>query len=116
MQLRPVAGDDSRRLLSAVLESVQTQISQFRRFLMSEYAEHTTFVVKVVVRVSELWLHFRCNRMAVNEPSECVLTNGPRCHTAWRRRSRSPRAPYIRCGRHRRGGPDRFAAPPLHIV
>jgi hypothetical protein len=45
-----------------MLQSVQAQISQLRRFLMPKHAEHTTFVVKTVVSVSELLRHFRLYR------------------------------------------------------
>src|SRR6266850_3800882 len=57
MQLRAIAGDDSSRFLAAMLQCVQAKIGQLRGLFMSEHAEYTTFVVKMVVGVSELLHH-----------------------------------------------------------
>src|SRR6266853_1156676 len=57
--LRAVAGDDSSRFLTAMLQRVQAEVGQLRRLFMAEDAEHTTFVVKMVVGVCELLRHFR---------------------------------------------------------
>src|SRR5882757_6729970 len=57
MQLRAIAGDDSSRFLATMLQRVQAKIGQLRRLFMSEHAEHTTFVMKMVVGVSELLHH-----------------------------------------------------------
>src|SRR6266403_495732 len=57
MQLRAIAGDDSSRFLAAMLQRVQAKIGQLGSLFMSEHAEYTTFVVKMVVGVSELLHH-----------------------------------------------------------
>ncbi len=58
VQFAAIAGDDSSRFLAAMLQRVQAKVGQLRRLFMAEYAEHTTFVVKTVVCVSEFWRHF----------------------------------------------------------
>src|SRR5262249_54952678 len=60
MQIRAVAGNDSSRLLSTMLQRVETQIRQLRGFLMAEYAKYTTFVVKVIVEMHEVNHLFDC--------------------------------------------------------
>src|ERR1035438_1968977 len=58
MQISPVARDDSRRLLPAMLQGVQSEVRQFRSFLVSEDAEHTTLVVKMIVGECKLLRHW----------------------------------------------------------
>jgi hypothetical protein len=58
MQFAAIAGDDPSRLLPAMLQRVQAEVGQLRRLFMAEYAEDTTFVMKTVVGVCELWRHF----------------------------------------------------------
>src|SRR5882757_9953852 len=57
MQLAAIAGDDSSRFLAAMLQRIQAKIGQLRGLFMSEHAEYPTFVVKMVVGVSELLHH-----------------------------------------------------------
>jgi hypothetical protein len=58
VQFRAVARNDSSRFLPAMLQRIQAQIRQLRGLFMPKHAEHTTFVVKTVVGVSELLGHF----------------------------------------------------------
>src|SRR6266850_1179963 len=57
VQFGSIAGNDSSRFLAAMLQCVQAKIGQLRGLFMSEHAEYTTFVVKMVVGVSELLHH-----------------------------------------------------------
>ena len=57
MQIGAVAGDDSGGFLATMLERVEAEIRELRGFFVAEDAEHTTFVVKVVVSESELLRH-----------------------------------------------------------
>ena len=49
VELRPVIGDDARRLLSSVLQGVQPERDDGRGVLPAEYAEHAAFIMKMVV-------------------------------------------------------------------
>jgi len=47
-ELRTVGGDDATRLLPAMLQRVQTEVSQSRGFRMSEDTENTTLFTQLV--------------------------------------------------------------------
>jgi hypothetical protein len=104
MQFRTVARDNSRRLLPAMLQSVEAKISEVRRFGMAEDAEYTTLIMKMIVSEggSALLLHLGRPRMLVGtmelisnrrrkkppqneqptgEPKQsCDLRNGQKAH------------------------------------
>jgi hypothetical protein len=54
MQFRTVARDNSRRLLPAMLQSVQTEIGEVRSLGVAEHAEYTTLVVKMIISEGEI--------------------------------------------------------------
>ena len=68
VQIVAIAGDDAGGFLPAVLQRVETEISEVGGFGMAEDAEDTTLVVEVVVGESELLLHctfsVRCRELA----------------------------------------------------
>jgi len=53
VEMLAVAGDDARRLLSAVLQGVQSKGGVGRRFLVPEYAENAAFLMRVIGVVVE---------------------------------------------------------------
>ena len=57
VQIAAIARDDSGGFLPAMLQRVQAEIGELRRFFVSEDAEHTTFVMETVVSESELLRH-----------------------------------------------------------
>src|SRR3984957_4044919 len=114
MQVAAIAGNDSGRFLAAMLQRVKAEIRELRGFFVAEDAEHTTFVVEVVVSKSELMRHiltialrhFPANHKnsrslatikAATGPLERVPTNGPRRRAETRVGCRSLRSSYIGC-------------------
>ena len=63
MQVAAIARNNPGGFLPAMLQRVQAEIRELRRFLVPENPEHTTFVVETVVSESEL-LRQRCDRIA----------------------------------------------------
>src|ERR1700731_2332475 len=57
MQFVAIARNYPGRFLAAVLQSIQTQIRQVRRFRMTKDAEYSAFIVKMIVSVGELRIH-----------------------------------------------------------
>ncbi len=57
VQIFPVARYNSRRLLPSMLQCIQPEIRELRRFFVSESSEHTTLIVKTVVSEGELVFH-----------------------------------------------------------
>src|SRR5438876_724474 len=68
VQLFAVAGDDAGGFLAAMLQRVKTEISEVRGFGVTEDAEDTTLVVKMIVGKCEFLAHFavsvRSNELA----------------------------------------------------
>src|SRR5260370_7182573 len=61
VQLFAVARDDAGGFLAAMLQRIQPEICEVRRFGMAEDAEDTTLVVEVIVGESEFLTHFEVN-------------------------------------------------------
>src|SRR2546430_12961089 len=57
MQIGAVAGRYARGFLSAMLQSIKSQIRELRGFFVPKNAKYTTFVVQTIVGVSELLCH-----------------------------------------------------------
>ena len=51
-QSQPVGGDDARRLLSAMLQRVQPEVSQLFRLRVSVNRDHAAFVMEFIEHVS----------------------------------------------------------------
>src|SRR6266581_6603896 len=61
VQLFAIAGNDARRFLTAMLQGVETEISEVCGFGVAEDTEDTTLVVKMIVCECELLIHFEAN-------------------------------------------------------
>jgi hypothetical protein len=49
VEIDGVAGSDPGGFLAAVLQRIEAQISEFRGLLMTEDAEHSAFVVEMII-------------------------------------------------------------------
>src|SRR5208283_282580 len=101
VQVSAQAGHNPRRFLAAMLQRVQPQIRQVRRFRVAKHAEHTTFVMKMIVREGELLFHWTFNifwsefdQVSLN-PSTAPVTTG--CPLYSMRKALSPVTLPISC-------------------
>src|SRR5438309_3697335 len=86
VQLLAVTGNDARRFLAAMLQRVKTEIGEVRGFGVTEDAEDTTLVVKMIVGKCEFLAHFavsvRSNELAQASRSDSMglsITARPLC-------------------------------------
>jgi hypothetical protein len=57
VQLAPIARNDSRGFLSAMLQRVETQIGELRGFGMAENAAHSAVIMKPVIFNFDQMIH-----------------------------------------------------------
>src|ERR1700722_7098759 len=65
VQILAIARYNSRRLLPAMLQRVQTEIRKLRRLFVPKGSEHTTLVMETVVSECELVFH----ELALHKPN-----------------------------------------------